>query len=96
MKKRGREPSWLRLAVLTVAIAAVLLVASGASLWHNDAPGSEATCPICHLAHMPVLSGMPAVSLTTPALVACVLPGEALVLHGAQVALEFPARAPPA
>jgi len=29
MKKRGREPSWLRLAVLTVAIAAVLLVASG-------------------------------------------------------------------
>lgn len=95
MSNKDQRSSWLRLAVLATALAAVLLVASGASLWHHDAPGSEATCPICHVAHMPVLSGMPGVPLSAPALVAWVMPAETQVAHVAPAALDFPPRAPP-
>ena len=66
---------WLHAAVLVAACAAILLVASGISFWHTDAPGSEATCPICHVAHMPVLPGTAASVPSTPNVVAWVAAG---------------------
>src|ERR1700684_1249486 len=85
----------LRLAILTVTIASVLFVATGASLWHLDAPGSEATCPICHLAHMPALRGLSAATLSEPVLVSWIVLAETQVSHAAPVALDSPPRAPP-
>ena len=52
MKADSRYHRWLQLAALTAALAAVVLLASGISFWHTDAPGSDATCPICHVAHV--------------------------------------------
>jgi hypothetical protein len=87
---------WLRLAMLTIAVAAVLFVAAGGSLWHLDAPGSEATCPICHLAHMSALRGMPVGSLPAPVTIQWLVPAEAQVGHSAPVSLDSSPRAPPA
>jgi hypothetical protein len=87
---------WLHAAVLVAACAAILLVASGISFWHTDAPGSEATCPICHVAHMPVLPGTAASVPSTPSVVAWVLPAEVRVSHAAPAGLDSPPRGPPA
>ena len=91
-----RSLPWLRVAVLAAACAAILLVASGISFWHTDAPGSEATCPICHVAHMPVLPGTATSVLSTSTVVAWVLPAEVRVSHSAPAGLDSPPRAPPA
>jgi hypothetical protein len=86
---------WFRVAVLAAACIAIVLVASGISFWHTDAPGSEATCPICHVAHMPVLLGtVPGIS--TLSVVAAVAPVEIRLSHSAAVDLASPPRAPPA
>ena len=87
---------WLRVAVLAAACAAILLVASGISFWHTDAPGSEATCPICHVAHMPVLPRTASSFRATREVVGWVAPAEAQVSHSAPVGLDSPPRAPPA
>src|ERR1700687_4330614 len=91
-----RSLRWLHATVLVAACAAILLVASGISFWHTDAPGSEATCPICHVAHMPVLPGTATSALSAPNVVAWVVPAEALVSHSAPAGLDSPPRAPPA
>ena len=88
---------WLHAAVLVAACAAILLVASGISFWHTDAPGSEATCPICHVAHMPVLPGTATNVLSTPKVMAWVVPAEARVFtFRTPQGLDSPPRAPPA
>ena len=86
----GKNRRWLRLVVLTAALTAILLVASGASLWHIDAPGSEATCTICHLAHLPALAGVLTSAPVVPALVAWIAPAETQVAHLAPAALSSP------
>jgi hypothetical protein len=91
-----RSLPWLQATMLIAACAAILLVASGISFWHTDAPGSEATCPICHAAHMPVLPGTATSALSAPNVVAWVVPAEALVSHSAPAGLDSPPRAPPA
>jgi len=93
---RCRSLRWLHATVLIAACAAILLVASGISFWHTDAPGSEATCPICHVAHMPVLPGTATSVQSAPKVVAWVVPAEARVSHPAPAGLDSPPRAPPA
>jgi hypothetical protein len=78
------------------ALMAVLPVAIGASFWHTDAPGTEATCPICHLAHMPVLPGAATSVLVSPTAVEWVVPAGTQIAHAAPAALDSPPRAPPA
>jgi hypothetical protein len=96
MKNSNRRFHWLRLAALTAALTAVLFIASGASLWHSDAPGSEATCPICHVAHMPALQAAPVGVFAALALVGWLVPTEARSGHAESFSLIPPARAPPA
>ena len=91
-----RSLPWLRVAVLSAACAAILLVASGISFWHTDAPGSDATCPICHVAHMPVLPGTATSVPSTSRVVAWLVPAEVRVSHSAPAGLDSPPRAPPA
>lgn len=93
---RRKSLRWFRVAVLAAACTAILLVASGIWLWHTDAPGSEATCPICHVAHMPVLPGAPTGVLSVFCVVASVALAEVQLLHSAPVGLSSPPRAPPA
>jgi hypothetical protein len=87
---------WLRLALLAVAILAILFVATGADIFHIDAPGSAATCPICHLAHISALRGASAGALLAPAPLAWVAPLARQVAHAGPSALIPPPRAPPA
>jgi hypothetical protein len=96
MTKRGGNLRWFHMAALTAAMVAIILVAAGASLWHIDAPGTEATCPICHVAHMSVLPGVPTAVLATPTLIAWLVPPETRVSHAAPAGLDSPPRAPPA
>lgn len=91
----GRSLRWFHAAAFIAACVAILLVASGISFWHTDTPGSEATCPICHVAHMPVLPGTSTNVLSTPNVVAWVEPAEVQVSHSAPAGLDSPPRAPP-
>jgi len=94
--QRQRQFRWLQMAALTAALLAILPVAIGAAFWHTDAPGSEATCSICHVAHMPALPGSAAAVLATPTAIARIAPVEARVSHSVSAGLDSPPRAPPA
>jgi len=87
---------WTRAAALSLALFAIFLTAIGASYWHQDKPGSEAACQICHVSHMPVLVGVVVSVQVKPRLVAWVDPAEVQVSHSAAAVLDFPPRAPPA
>ena len=86
---------WLRLAALTVAIAAIAFVATGATLWHVDTPGSAATCPICHVAHTPLLGGVSAQIVVAPFAVAWLVAARQHIRHEAPPVLDASPRAPP-
>jgi hypothetical protein len=97
MGRRRSSLRWLRMAAFTAACAAILIVASGVSFWHTDVPGSDdATCPICHVAHMPVLPGTTASLPIKLTVVARFIPAEAREGHPAPPSLDSPPRAPPA
>jgi hypothetical protein len=96
MKNRQQRFHCLRLAALAAALAAVFFIACGVSLWHSDAPGSDATCPICHAAHMPALQAAPVGVSAALALVRWLVPAEARSGHSESFSLIPPARAPPA
>jgi len=81
---------------VTAALAALLPGAIGASFWHIDTPGSEATCPICHVAHMPVLPGTATSVQAASVVVAWIVPVHTHVAHAAPAGLDSPPRAPPA
>jgi hypothetical protein len=83
-------------AAITAAIVAVMLIATGASLWHIDAPGSAATCPICHFAHISALPGLPAGSVSVQVSLAWVLPAVAITGNATPVLPASAPRAPPA
>ena len=53
--RRDRISRWPQLVVLAAAMAALLLVATGAAFLHQDQPGSTASCPMCYVAHSPAL-----------------------------------------
>jgi hypothetical protein len=74
----------------------MFIVAVGASYWHKDAPGSEASCSICHVSHMPVLPGSVVIVQAAPKLLAWVVPAQSQVADSAPVRLDAPPRAPPA
>jgi hypothetical protein len=93
---RGRTPAqWLHLAVLTTAVLALLFVASGAALWHLDAPGSADTCPICHAVNMPALHAVRAGNLTSLAIATWLEIPETRTTHVPPAASSAPPRAPP-
>jgi len=79
MTKRTDKIAWLHLAAVTAAVVAVMLIATGASLWHIDAPGSAATCPICHFAHISALPGLPAETVSVHVTVADLPPAAPLL-----------------
>ena len=93
--KPPHKVAWLRVATVTAAVVAVMLIATGASLWHIDAPGSAATCPICHFAHISALPGLPAESVSVHVTVADLPPAAPLLSAQAPVLAAASPRAPP-
>jgi hypothetical protein len=91
-----RYHRWLQLTCLGAAMFAVLLLAIGAAFWHQDAPGSEATCAICHVAHLTPLLGAAIGALSAPLFIAWHLPAETQISHASPATLNAPPRAPPA
>jgi len=85
---------WPRLLVLTAALAALLIVATGATLWHQDAPGT--VCPICYAAHLPALRSVPARTPVASYTIAWVVPVDLLLDHATPETLSSAPRAPPA
>jgi hypothetical protein len=89
--QRRRFQVWL------LAMLALFPLAIGAGFWHTDAPGSsEATCPICHVAHMPALASPFAALPVGLAGIEKVVRAEARIGHAAPSSLLPPPRAPPA
>ncbi len=41
-------------ALIGAALLAMLCAVAAGGLWHYDSPGTEAACPVCQVAHMPV------------------------------------------
>jgi hypothetical protein len=96
VRRRSAFLRCVRLAALGAALIAVLFVASGAAIWHFDAPGSLATCPICHLAHMPALRAAHGAIVALRITIAWVVPTDTRLGHAPTAALHAPPRAPPA
>ena len=96
MNGRLDHERWFLGTALLLALFALFLIAIGASLWHKDTPGSEASCPICHVSHMPVVVVSAAVLHIASTTVARVVPAPVQTLHSAAVGLDSPPRAPPA
>lgn len=95
MNKHVDSPRWLRLAVLTAALVAILFVGTGAAFWHHDAPGSAAPCPICYAAHLPALRSASFDVQTAPTAVIWLVTQDLQFTHAAPQALHAPPRAPP-
>lgn len=87
---------WIRLAALAAALAAILFVATGASIWHVDAADAAATCPVCHIAHLSPVKGAPAATVSAPVVVAWAVPSRIRISHAPPSSLDSPPRAPPA
>src|ERR1700758_2946138 len=95
-RKQRHARDWVRFACLGAATLAVLLLAIGAALWHQDAPGSEATCSICHLAHLTPVLDCGIAGLSAPLVIAWYVPAETHITQAAPTALSSGPRAPPA
>lgn len=48
-----------RQAGILLVVVALIFAVTGAVHWHKDEPGSTHICPICHLAHAPLLLQQP-------------------------------------
>jgi hypothetical protein len=92
---RGSRTRWFHLVALAAAVVSIVFVATGASLWHQDRPGSEATCSICHLAHLAPPLCIATGALTGPVLIDWKPPDETQVIHASPDVLEASPRAPP-
>lgn len=80
---------------LVGAVLAVLLLTIGPGIWHNDTPGSEASCPICHVAHITALPGLPITSLAVSLAVIWLTLGEELLTPVSADTCDSSPRAPP-
>jgi len=96
---RRRQPqarSWVYFAFLSGAAFALLVLALGVAYWHQDAPGSEATCAICHVAHLTPLPGSVVASISVPLLMARHELAETQREQPSPPLTNAPPRAPPA
>lgn len=96
MRQHTQLTRWLTLVGLAGAFLAVLPLAIGAGFLHRDAPGSEATCAICHVVHMSALPGVPARIPVVLAALEWLIVAEMPIVHTPAAALNSPPRAPPA
>lgn len=96
-RRRQRQArDWVYFTCLCAAAFALLFLAAGVAYWHQDAPGSEATCAICHVAHLAPLPGYGVASISVPLVVAWCEPVETEAEQPSPPLTDAPPRAPPA
>src|SRR5580658_5582774 len=95
MRRQTRLLKLSRSFGLAVALFAVLSLGLGIGFWHIDAPGTESTCPICHVAYSPAMPGAPVQVPTTLAAVASLAVPQIRDVLPAPAAPNAPPRAPP-
>lgn len=96
MQTPARKLGWITAIALTAAMLATVLLAIGPGILHNDAPGSAASCPICHVAHISALPGLPVGLLAVSAPVSWFVFPAARVTRASAETLNASPRAPPA
>jgi hypothetical protein len=90
---RANAAQWFKIAALTAALLSLLVVATGATLWHQDSPGT--VCSICYAAHLPALRGSVTSTPTSPFVVCWIVTGASRVRHAEPESLQSPPRGPP-
>jgi hypothetical protein len=96
MAPHDNSLSELRTRLLTGAalLALVCLLAAG-GVWHHHEPGTEAACPVCQVAHMPVTAPVaPPVPVTLCA-IAIRAPLSGTILYSSPELARASSRAPP-
>ena len=96
MRQHTQLSRWLAVVGLAGAFLAVLPLAIGAGFLHSDAPGSEATCSICHVVHISAMPGVPARIPVVLAALEWLIVAETPIVQTPPAALNSPPRAPPA
>ncbi len=96
MAPRDNSLSELRTRLLTgAALLALLCLLAAGGVWHYDAPGTEAACPVCQVAHMPVTAPVaPPVPVTLCA-IALRAPLSGTILYSSPELARASSRAPP-
>jgi len=81
---------------VALAILAVMFATTAGAIWHTHVHTSEANCPICHLNHSPIDSGVAAEPvLPRFALIGFRPEPQEVPIAQSPVILRVPARAPP-
>ncbi len=96
MRRQTRLLKLPRVIGLAAALVAVLSLGIGIGFWHIDAPGTESTCPICHVAYSPAVPGAPVQVRTTPISVEWLVVPQIPEIPPAPTTPNAPPRAPPA
>jgi len=79
---------------MSAALAALLVIATGVTLLHEDSPGT--TCSICYAAHLPAMSSLPIRIPVVSDSVARLVHAQLRENHATPERLNAPPRAPPA
>ena len=95
-RRQAQVGGWVAFACLSAAAFALLLLALGVAYWHQDAPGSEATCAICHVAHLTPLPGSVVAPISAPLLVGWYESAAVQLEQASPPLTNAPPRAPPA
>jgi hypothetical protein len=84
---------WPTRVVLAAAILSLLIVGTGMTLWHQDAPGTP--CSICYAAHLPALRTLPAGTPVVSDAIVWLISTNFPLNHAAPEQLNSAPRAPP-
>ena len=95
MRRQTRLLKLSRSLGLAAALFAVLSLGLGIGFWHIDAPGTESTCPICHVAYSPAVPGAPVQVRTTLVAVASLAVPQIRDVPPSPSTPNAPPRAPP-
>jgi len=85
----------IRLLLFSLALGALLALTIAAGVIHQDDPGSSALCPICHLAHSPLVQSHAPTGMEGLMLANHALPASALDPYREPVFQQHSSRAPP-
>jgi hypothetical protein len=96
MAPRDNPLSELRTRLLTgAALVALLCLLAAGGIYHHHEPGTEAACPVCQVAHMPVTAPVaPPVPVTLSAIVLRA-PQSGTILYSSPELARASSRAPP-
>jgi hypothetical protein len=97
MKQRANNSRYRRIQALFVGLAifALLFMATESTLAHHHAGGSDAACPVCHIAHHAPIKSATVVKAPVLVLVAHGVLCEVRTPELELIVSEHPSRAPP-